>query len=59
MQRESVDYEHWIGEHKLTVYIPKTTDTFKKDTPVPWDADLVTYLKECYQVAGILNKDIF
>ena len=45
--------------HKQTVYFAKTTNTFEKDTPVAWDADITKYLRECDQVTGILNKEIF
>ena len=26
-QRESTDYEHWIGEHRQTVYFAESTNT--------------------------------
>ena len=32
-QRESADYEQWIGEHIQTVYFAKTTNTYEKVIP--------------------------
>ena len=38
IRRESADCEHWIGEHRQTIY-------FEKDIPVAWDEDINKYLR--------------
>ena len=38
IRRESADCEHWIGEHRQTIY-------FEKDIPVAWNDVINTCLR--------------
>ena len=44
-QRESADYEHWIGEHGQTVYFAESTNIFEKDMTVVWNEEIRKYLR--------------
>ena len=44
-QRESADYDHWIGEHRQTVYFAESTNMYEKDMTVVWNEEITKYLR--------------